>query len=81
VPVGEFLFVVTVSVELPPPLTDVGLNDALVRFGNPLKVKFTAAENGPSGVIVTVYDTFEPLRTVWLLGEAEIEKSATTSVT
>ena len=70
-----------VSVELPEPATDVGLKDALVRRGNPVTLKFTVAENGPKAVMVTVYVVFEPRLTVWLLGEAEMVKSATTRVT
>ena len=63
-PVAEFLFVVIVRVELPAPPTDVGLKDALVRLGNPLTLKFTVAVNGPRAVAVSVYDVFEPRRTV-----------------
>jgi len=71
----------TVSCELPEPATEVGLNAALVRAGRPLTPKLTFAENGPEGEIVTVYDVCEPRLTVWLVGETEIEKSATTRVT
>ena len=44
----------TVNAELPEPGTYLGLNDALVCLGNPVTLKFTVAENGPTGVIVTV---------------------------
>lgn len=81
VPVFAGFFTETVSVELPDPTTELGLNDALVRAGKPLTPKDTFAENGPDGEILTVYDPCEPRLTVWLLGETDIEKSATTRVT
>jgi hypothetical protein len=62
--VGEFLLVEIVSVEVPEPLTDVGLKDALVRLGTPLAEKLTTDAKGPRAVIVTVYEVFEPRRTV-----------------
>ena len=63
-PGGAFLFGPTVSVDVPDPVTDVGLNDVLVRFGTPVTVKLTEEEKGPRGAIVTVYEVFEPRRTV-----------------
>ena len=54
VPVGEFLLVFRVIVEFPEPVTEVGLKDALVRFGNPLTLRLTLEVNGPIGVTVTV---------------------------
>jgi hypothetical protein len=64
VPIDAGFFTDTVSVELPELMTDVGLNDALVRGGNPVKLKLTVPENGPEGVIVTLYVVCEPLLTV-----------------
>jgi len=81
VPVVAFLFTDIVSVEVPEPATDVGLNEELVRAGNPPTLKFTVAANGPERVMVTVYDIFEPRFTIWPLGEAEMLKSATANVT
>ena len=52
------------SVEVPEPLTEVGLKDALVRLGTPPAEKLTEDEKGPRAVIVTVYDVLEPRRTV-----------------
>ena len=66
---------------LPEPTTDVGLNKAVVRVGNPLRLKFTLAEKDPRAVTVTVYVVFAFPCTARLLGEATIEKSATVSVT
>ena len=54
----------TVSVEVPDPVKELGLNDAVVRLGNPVTLRFTVAENDPTGVIVTVYIVCEPLLTV-----------------
>jgi len=59
-----FLFVVTVNVEVPDPVTEVGLNDPLERFGSPPTLKVTVPANGPTGAIVTVYEVFDPRRTV-----------------
>lgn len=53
-PGGAFLFGPTVNVDVPDPVTDVGLNDVLVRFGTPVTVKLTEEVNGPRAVIVTV---------------------------
>ena len=53
-PGGAFLFGPTVNVDVPDPVTDVGLNDVLVRFGTPVTVKLTEEVNGPRSVIVTV---------------------------
>jgi hypothetical protein len=64
-----------------PALSDGGLNEALVRLGKPLTLRFTVEVNPGVQVTVTLYDAVEPRLTVWLLGEAETEKFATTSVT
>jgi hypothetical protein len=53
-----------VNVELPEPGTLPGLNDALVRDGNPLTLNFTVEENGPRADTVTVYAVVELLLTV-----------------
>jgi len=54
VPFGAFGLADIVSVVLPEPTTDVGLNEALVRAGDPLALKLTVAVNGPRAVNVTV---------------------------
>jgi len=46
----------TLSVELPDPTTELGLNEALVRAVKPLTPNTTVAENGPEREILTVYD-------------------------
>ena len=70
-----------VSVELPEPVTDDGLNELLVRLGRPLTWKLTEEEKGPIAVVVTVNVVEDFRETVALVGEAVTEKSATTSVT
>jgi hypothetical protein len=77
VPTGVFGFVVIVKVVVPEPVTEVGTNEELARAGNPLRRKLTGAANGPNAATDTVNVVVQYLPTVWLLGEAEIEKSAT----
>lgn len=54
VPVGAFLPGVTVSVDIPEPVTVAGLKLALVRFGSPETFKLAVPENPPVAVIVIV---------------------------
>jgi len=54
VPVGVVLAVVTVIVEEPEPLTEVGLNVALAPDGSPLALKVTAPANPFTAAIVAV---------------------------
>jgi hypothetical protein len=44
----------TVIVELPDPLTEVGLKVAVAPVGNPLALNVTAPVNPPEGVTVAV---------------------------
>ena len=81
VPAGAPGFTDTVSFVVPDPVTDPGLNEALVREGKPVTLKFTVDANGPRVLTDTVYEPFVFLVRVWLLGVAESEKSATASVT
>ena len=53
-PLGAFLFVETVRVELPEPVTLAGLKLPLVRFGNPETLKLTTPLKPLEGVTVTV---------------------------
>jgi hypothetical protein len=53
-PAGVVLLVVTVMVEVPEPVTVVGLKLALAPAGNPPALKVTVPEKPPDGVIVTV---------------------------
>jgi hypothetical protein len=70
-----------VSVEVPELVTDACLNTERVCGGKPATLKATVAMKEPTGLIMTVKDATAPLRTLWLAGDAEIVKSATTSVT
>ena len=63
-PLGALCLADTVSVELPEPGTVAGLNDELVRAGNPVTLNVTVAENGPSAETVAVYVVFEFALTV-----------------
>jgi len=72
----------TVSVELPPALTDVGLKAAVAPLGTPeiLKVTVCVPPEVTAVEIVLVPDACFPAR-VRLVGLAEIEKSFVTEVT
>jgi len=52
VPVSAFGLADIVNVEAPEPVTEVGLNAAFTRAGNPITLKVTLLENGPTGVTV-----------------------------
>lgn len=54
VPVGDLRLALTLSVDDPDPVIDVGLKLALVRRGSPLTLRLTLAVNPAPGVIVTV---------------------------
>jgi len=59
-PVGVLLLVCTVSVELPEPVTDVGLNVAVAPVGNPLAVKLTLPAKPFKLPTFTVYVVLPP---------------------
>ena len=84
-PVGVFLPVATVSVELVAGgrFTDVGLSMQVDLGGQPLTVRPTVPINPFAGVTVTVYVVLLPCLTDRDEGEAEIPKSGafTTSCT
>ena len=80
------MFVITESVELPDPVTVLGVKLALEFCGRPLTVNETLPLNPTAPVTATVYRAVDPRLTVWLAGDAEIVKSPagaafTTSVT
>ena len=54
VPVGVVLLVLTVIVEEPDVVTDVGLKLALAPVGNPLALRLTVPVKPPDGVAVAV---------------------------
>src|SRR5437763_4181482 len=77
-----FLLVSTVSTEVPEFTTDGGLNVMLLDLGVPVTDNVTVPEKPATAAMVTVYVVAPPLRTVLLVGVAEIVKSPlTTSVT
>src|SRR5579863_4425117 len=83
VPVGVFLAVDTVIVDVPEPVTELGLKLAFEREGSPLTLRLTTPLNPPETATVTVVLVLDPRLTLRELGEAEIEKLAleTTRVT
>src|SRR5882762_7102322 len=68
--------VVTVIVDEPDVVTDVGLKLADAPLGNPLALNVTVPVNPPDGVTVAVYVVLAPWTTVCEAGVAETEKSA-----
>jgi hypothetical protein len=65
----------TVRIEVPPALTDAGLNEPVAPAGNPLTERLTGRGAPDVACVVTVYVVLEPWTTVWLLGIALIAKS------
>ena len=53
-PTDAFLFTVTVRVDVPEPVTDVGLKLALTRDPNPLTLRLTVPVNPFTALTVTV---------------------------
>lgn len=53
-PLAAFFGAVMVSVELPDPFTDVGLNEPVARAGTPLTLKATLPVNPFRAAMVTV---------------------------
>ena len=66
---------VTVIVEVPDPVTAVGLNLAVVPVGRPVTEKVTDALNPFAGVIVTSQLSLLACQTVCEVGEAAMLKS------
>jgi len=75
VPRGVLDLVETVIVELPEPVMDAGLNDAVARDGKPLALRLTLPLNPLTDDTVTVYVVEFPRVTEREAGDAEIEKS------
>jgi hypothetical protein len=74
VPVVALLFTVTVRVEVPEPVTEVGLKVPVTRDGSPLTLKLTAPANPLVPVMVTVYVPDDDRATLRLVGETEMVK-------
>jgi hypothetical protein len=69
------MLVLTEIVELPDPVTEVGLKLALAPVGRPLMLKATTPVNPPDAATVVVYEVPAPAVTVCDAGVAVIEKS------
>ena len=63
-------------VDEPEPVRDDGVKLVEARDGAPLALRLTFPVNPPEPVTVTVYVVLEPRVTVWVAGEALMEKSA-----
>ena len=74
-PPGVVAAVVTVSVEVPAVVTDVGLNVAVAPAGNPLTVRATAPVKPFTAADVGVYVVPAPCATVCVAGDAVNVKS------
>ena len=81
VPSFVFLVVETVTIVFPAPVTEVGLNVAVVFAGKPLTLKVTTPPNPPSGLTVAVYVVLDPLLTVCAAGDGTMLKLPTVTVT
>lgn len=85
-PMAVRLRVLMVKVDVPEPVTDVGLKLPVVRDGNPVTLRLTTPLKPFTFAIVTVYVVVPGVPTVLLVGLAVIVKSGfgagfTTSVT
>jgi hypothetical protein len=67
--------VLTVRVDVPNPVTDVGLNVVVVPVGAPVTLRLTIPPNPFSAPIVAVYVVELPCKTVLELGDADTVKS------
>ena len=75
VPTGVLDDVVTVRVDVPDPVTEVGANTAELPEGNPLTEKVAVSVKPFNAPMPTVYGTIPPCTVDCDDGEAEIEKS------
>jgi len=74
-PVDALLPTVTVRVEVPEPVTEVGLKLALTRDPNPLTLRLTVPANPFTLAMVTVYWPDVLRGTVSVAGDGKIVKS------
>lgn|SRR5215472_1962336 len=81
VPEGVDLVVEIVTTVVPLPVSEVGLNVAVVSAGKPLTLKVTTPLNPFCGVTVAVYVVLDPLLTVRVAGDGYMVKLDTVSVT
>jgi len=81
VPEGVCLVVEIVATVVPLPVTEVGLNVAVVFAGKPLTLKVTTPLNPFCGVTVAWYVVLDPFLTVRVAGVGYTVKLPTVSVT
>ena len=81
VPVDVDALVLTVSVDAPWPVTELGLKLAVELNGNPRTLNVTVPLKPLIAAMVAVYVVLLPRVTVCDDGEAEMEKEFTTKVT
>src|SRR5438067_458837 len=74
VPAGVLALVVSVSVDEPPLVTELGLKPAAAPLGRPEALSATVCADPEVVVVLTVEVMLPPWVTVPLLGETEIEK-------
>jgi len=72
--------VLTVSVDVPEVVMEVGLKLTVAPVGIPLAVRFTTPVKPPDGVTLTVSLTFEPATAVKLAGAVDMVKLGFPSV-
>jgi len=84
VPWLVFLFVAIVSIELAGEggrVSDAGLNVHVLSGGQPVTLRLTVPAKPFSDLSVAVYLALEPCLMLWLVGEAEMEKSGDEATT
>lgn len=74
VPVAALFATFTVRVEVPDPVTEVGLKVVVTRAPCPVAVRLTVPVNPFTAPMVTVVEPLAPRRTVMLAGESEMVK-------
>ena len=81
VPEGVCFVVEIVTIVVPLPVSEVGINVAVVFAGKPLTLKVTTPLNPFCGVTVAVYFVLDPLLTVCVAGDGYMVKLDIVSVT
>jgi hypothetical protein len=76
VPGADFLAVVIVRVELPEPVSELGLKEAELREGRPVTLSETFPAKSFTATTETAYLTLPPRRIEAETGETDIVKSA-----
>src|SRR5262249_14936334 len=77
VPRTALRFTRTDRVDVPDPVTEVGVNVVVTRGPCPLALRFTVPANPFTAPMVTIEVPLVPLVTVMVVGESEMVKSGT----